>query len=478
MTILKKSFVVLTLSSFFGICTCAAQETEKPQDVSARIDSIVQSVFQRIDDQLGTYIFRDEPQAISEEDSLGALDENVGISHARHSTYWRHHRESSLYSFEPWRGIKRNATVSYPWGDTNGHLLFRYNRVEGLFLGLNSPETYRWQGRHISLFGSGGYGFAAHRWRYSGGVAQQFGAGKSMLEFGIEGHSLTDTRDQWIIDEDENTLAAFFLRYDYRDYYARKGFSIWTGNYWRWRNSDLQFRVAYLDDRYESLSQSADWAMFGGDTRFRLNPAVDEGRMRSVLTTLDFHAQRERRYFFSGWSASASAELSPKGLKGDFDFYRYLVDLRGYLSLGDYENFNLRFRTASSTGEVPFQKAFDLGGIGTLPVFDFKEFVGNRLLLGNVEYVVNGKIIDDAGLFPSWLLRNVNLIFFVDAGYITTVGSEQSVLDGFDRLSFGTTKWDWGVGIGSRDGKMRLALAWRTDVAKPAKVFIRVSRPF
>jgi len=478
MSILRKSFVALTLFTLLAALACCAQEIEKPQDIGARIDSIVQSIFERIDDRMGTYIFRDEPTVIPEEDTLGGLDGYGGAPHGKHSRYWLRHRETSLYSFEPGRGIVRNPTVSYPWENLDNNFLFRYNRVEGLFLGIGSPEKYHWEGRHMTLFGTGGYGFASHRWRYSGGVSQQFGAGKSMIEFGVEGHSLTDTRDQWIIEEAENTLAALFVRDDYRDYYTRKGFSIWTGNYWRWRNSDLQFRVAYLSDRYESLRQSADWAIFGGDKRFRRNPAVDEGRMKSILTTFEFHQSRERRYFFTGWSASVSAELSPRSLKGDYDFSRYILELRSYLSLGDYDNINLRFRAASATGDVPVQKEFDIGGISTLPAFGFKEFVGNRMLLGNVEYVVNGKIVDDSELFPAWLLRNVNLIFFADAGYVRAVDNEQSVVDGFDGLNSETIKWDWGVGVGSRDGKVRLAFAWRTDISKPVKVFIRLSRPF
>jgi hypothetical protein len=478
MPIMKKSIVVLSLATLLGVCTSKAQETEPPKDVGAHIDSIVQTIFQRIDDRLGTYIFRDEPTAISEEDSLGEPTDDVALSRGRSSRDWRHRRESSLYSYEPSRGIMRNPTVSYPWEHAGNDFLFRYNRVEGLFLGLGSPETYHWEGRHMSLFGTGGYGFAAHRWRYSAGIAQQFGARASMVEFGAEGHNLTDTQDQWVIEEGENTLAALFLRDDYRDYYARKGFSLWTGNYWRWRNSDLQFRVAYLADRYESLYQNADWALFGGDKRFRLNPAVDEGRMKSILTTLEFHQSRGKRYFFTGWSANASAEFSPKGVKGDFDFNRYILDLRGYLSLSDYDNINVRLRAASATGDVPMQKWFDVGGLGTLPAFGFKEFNGNRLLLGNVEYIVNGKIIDDAKLFPTWLLRNLNLIFFADAGYVNIADKQESFINGFDGLNSDTIKWDWGLGIGSRDGKVRLGFAWRTDVSKPVKVFIRLSRPF
>jgi hypothetical protein len=482
MMVLKKSLVVLAFAALIEVPLSRAQEKEEPKDFGARIDSIVQNFFERIDSRLGTYIFRDEPAAFADvsdtlEESYGSSASYAGNSSRTSRRRWRGW-ESSLYSFDPNKGIVRNPTASYPWEQTDQDLLFRYNRVEGLFLGLSSPPTYRWRERHITVFGSAGYGFAAHRWRYNGGITQQFGAGKSMIEFGVEGHSLTDTRDQWIISEEENTLAALFLRDDYRDYFGRKGFSLWTGSYWRWRNSDLQFRVAYLNDRYESLQQNTDWSILGGEKRFRSNPAVDEGRMKSILTTLEFHQSRAKRYFFTGWSASASAEFSPSGLKGDFDFNRYLLDLRSYLSLDDYENVNVRFRAASVTGDVPIQKGLDLGGLGTLPAFGFKEFEGNRLLLANAEYIINGKILDEAGWFPSWLLRNLNFILFADAGYVTTVGAEESFLNGFDGLNSDTFNWDWGVGIGSRDGKMRLAFAWRTDVAKPAKVFIRVSRPF
>jgi hypothetical protein len=482
MKVSKRIFVLFAVATLAGVPFSRAQETEEPKGSGARIDSIVQNIFDRIDSQLGTYLFRDEPAPFADvsdtlEEPYDSFASYAGNSSRTQRRRWRG-REPSLYSFDPNRGIARNLTVSYPWEQTHQDLLFRYNRVEGLFLGLSSPPTYRWRERHITVFGSAGYGFAAHRWLYNGGVAQQFGAGKSMIEFGVEGHILTDTRDQWIISEEENTLTVLFLHDDYRDYFGRKGFSLWTGTYWRWRNSDLQFRVVYLNDRYESLQQKTDWSIFGGEKRFRSNPAVNEGRMNSILTTLEFHQSRPRRYFFTGWSASASAEFSPSGLKGDFDFNRYLLDLRSYLSLDDYENVNVRFRAASVTGDVPVQKGLDLGGLGTLPAFGFKEFVGNRLLFANAEYIINGKILDEAGWFPSWLLRNLNFILFADAGYVRTVGAEESFLNGFDGLNSDTINWDWGLGIGSRDGKMRLAFAWRTDVAKPAKVFIRVSRPF
>ena len=221
MSTLKRFLAFLIVLMFVGVSRAHAQEPERPRDFGAHVDSIVQSIFQSIDERLGTYIFLDEPNAVAaESDSLEETDEGLVAYHGKHSRYWRSRRESSLYAFAPHRGIMRNPSVNYPWELPEDEFIFRYNRVEGLFFGLNSPQRYFWQGHHVTLFGTGGYGFSAHRWRYSGGVAQQFGAGSRMLEVGVEGHSLTDTRDQWIINEGENTLAALFLHDDYRDYFG------------------------------------------------------------------------------------------------------------------------------------------------------------------------------------------------------------------------------------------------------------------
>ncbi|MDD1750215.1 MAG: hypothetical protein LUO89_10110, partial [Methanothrix sp.] len=94
----------------------------------------------------------------------------------------------------PW--IEENTTLS--------HIIFRYNRVEGLFLGLGSEKKYYWDGRkEFSPYGSIGYGFIAHRWRGNIGLARQFAIGSPgddrLFEIGIEGYSLTDTKDQWRI---------------------------------------------------------------------------------------------------------------------------------------------------------------------------------------------------------------------------------------------------------------------------------------
>ena len=473
--------ISLAVSVIILIYTPLSIAQERDSDTSEfdrRIESTVNQIFQRFDEQLGTYIFTDEPSPKAEDSETDeTCDGSPGKQHGRQRYQWFGHGQTGFLASSPENFVHRNSTILYPWYPVDDDVLFRYNRVEGLFLGLNSPKRYRWDGRYLNAFGSLGYGFAEHRWRYGGGIANQFGAGKRLIEVGVEGHSLTDTRDQWLVGDEENNLAALILRDDYRDYYGREGVSLWTALYLRSSCTDAQFRVAYLNDKYTSLDRATNWSLFGGDKVFRDNPLIDEGTMRGILVSIDIHHAGQRRYMTTGWSAAASVEFAGRTFRGDFDFNRYVIDVRRYQPLSDYDNINFRFRAASATGNVPLQKSFELGGISTLPAYTFKELAGNRMLLTNVEYIVNGKLLETDGI-PGWFLRNFNLILFFDAGYTAIGLTDDSFLAGFNNLNSGTIKSDWGLGIGTRDGKMRLGFAWRNDVSEPVRVFFRIDRPF
>ncbi len=462
---MKKSFIYLASAMIlsFNPFSLKAQENSEKSKFRVEVDSIVNNILHHFDEKMGTYIFRDEPTENEETNN----NENSG----------RYHK-STYYAIKPERSIVRNATPNLPWEIPEDRILFRYNRVEGLFLGLNYPKKYYWNDDKFFLFASGGYGFKSHRWRGGIGASQQFGRGNNLFEIGTEIHSLTDTKDQWIIDVEENNLAAFILRDDYRDYFGREGFSIWSGFYKKWMKTDLQFQIAYLNDQYESLERRTNWSIFGWNKIFRENPNLEEGRMKSILTNFKIHSTESQKIFTSGWSASISIEAAGRAFRGDYDFNSYTIDLRRYQPITRYSNLNIRIRTASATNEVPIQKSFELGGLGTLPAYRFKEFTGNRVLLTNAEYLINGKMLDDVEFFPSWLLRNLNIIIFADAGYISTADKAASAIKGFQGVKLINLHSDWGIGIGTRDAKLRLGFTWRTDKSSPPMVFLRLNRPF
>ena len=360
------------------------------------------------------------------------------------------------------------------------NFIFRYNRVEGLFLGAGSEKRYYWDDqRSYSLYGSIGYGFKSHSWRGNLGLSRQFTFDDGQLiEVEAEGHSLTDTKDDWLISVHENTAAAILIHEDYRDYYRRDGYGFNVGYATQHDYITGQLKVGYLADEYRSMENQTEWSLFGGDKRFRPNPAINDGKMRSVLTTAGFSTATTTIYGPEGWSMLATVEIADKNLGGLFTFNRYIADIRRYQPLGRYDNFNVRVRVGTSEGALPLQKAYEMGGLGTVQGFPFKGEMGNRMILMNAELIVNGDFLGDLSFWPSWLMRGINLLVLTDAGLVRTVDNHALWTSGFNSIVLSDFRHDVGLGIASRSGAFRLAYLWRTDRSEPAGFIFRFSRPF
>ncbi|MCI0706692.1 MAG: hypothetical protein L0Y80_04300 [Ignavibacteriae bacterium] len=385
---------------------------------------------------------------------------------------------------EPRDRFRRHSTsLNANWVNeltTLDNFIFRYNRVEGIFLGAGSEKRYYWDGyRDFSSWGSIGYGFKSKGWRYNIGIARQFPVGDGhLLELAVEGHRLTDTKDHWVIGLGENTAAAFLIHEDYRDYFYRAGWDI-SGSY-SLQQDDVtgQFKVAYLADKYLSMENRTEWALFGGDKRFRLNPMIDNGNMKSILVSAGISTVDRRMYGQEGWSAFGTAEFAEESFGSDFAFRQYTADIRRYQPLSRYDNLNLRFRIGTSEGFVPLQKLYEIGGLSTVQVLPFKELAGNRMLLLNAEYIVNGDFLHDLDFWPSWLMRGVNFVFIGDAGWTRAVSSTASFDEGFGELQFRQLRSNLGIGLGNRSGTFRIAYLWSTDGTGLSRVIFRVARPF
>jgi hypothetical protein len=126
------------------------------------------------------------------------------------------------------------------------------------------------------------------------------------------------------------------------------------------------------------------------------------------------------------------------GLGGDFDYGRWIADLRHYhrTSPGQQLNWRVVFAT-TYTGEPPIQKAYGIGGIGTLRAHSYKEFVGTEVLLANLEYRID-------------LGRYVQMLMFADSG--ATANLDESVLD--KRFAL-----DGGVGVGFYEDRASVYVA-------------------
>lgn len=395
----------------------------------------------------------------------GYTEESNKSYESRSARSKRTSRAKYSYSFKP-----------FMWYDKeyDDNFLFRYNRVEGFFFGFGDNKDYYWDGsRALSGHGSFGYGFASHKWRMLLGLDRQFATSSGLYEFGAEVHSLTDTKDEWIMKLGENNLAALFFHEDFRDYFQREGFSVHTARYTKEGDVTTMIDVRYNIDRYTSMDKQANWAVFGG-RQFRSNPLVNEGMLRSVSVALSFNTVEKYRRRSEGWDAFTKVEVAGSEFGGDYDFTHGLVDLRRYQSLSDDDQISARIRAGSLEGNTIVQRMFELGGANTMPAYGFKEFVGNRMILGNLEYRMTGELIDEIFFWPDFF----NVILFADAGAVATVPAKQAMYEGFDAISASTVKSDLGFALSWHDGNARLGFAWRTDKSAPVAVFFRLNRAF
>ncbi len=323
---------------------------------------------------------------------------------------------------------------------------FRYNRVEGFFLGFaRSPlEWSSWdRGR---IYGQVGYAIGMRDWRYEVGAETRLGSRSRNPNFDVKVggayHLNTGTNDLWKASWAENTSAAALFRHDFFDYYQTEG---WTAYLVSRVTSFFQVSAGFRADEYTSLENEASWSLFGGDS-FRRNPAIKEGDMRSLVFAVEGGEISSFSRRPSGAAFRLEAEIG-EGLGGDFDFSRYLGDVRAYARLTRDSGLSLRFRGGFTEGTVPLQKAFTLGGIGSVRGYNQNEFLGTRMLLANAEFPLYEPDIMD------WMFDDVTLFGTLDAGWTNlAAGSDEFSID--DVISSA------GFGVALDDRMIRLEVSW------------------
>lgn len=276
-----------------------------------------------------------------------------------------------------------------------------YQRVDGLLFGLNQGLTHHdWRVPNIYLREI--YSAKQDKWFYDVGIEQRIFSFVP-LYLGASVYKITDSNplDKEIIGESENHLAAFFFKEDYRDYFTRNGTTLHA-------RIDLpassSVKLEYLDDRYTSLSTSADWSLFRGSTTFRPNPPIHEGDMNSLVATYTLDTVDSDKCVPNGARVSFSVEKAGGRFDGDFDFTTLMLDARNYVKLSPFQFLRYHFKLGTRTqGTLPLQREFYVGGIGTLRGHDYKNLTGDQMVLGSIEY----------GAYAG---KKMGLFVFVDSG--------------------------------------------------------------
>jgi hypothetical protein len=381
-----------------------------------------------------------------------------------------------------WRDFEDDSWEDEDWDQDRTNPEVRYNRVEGLYLGMKMDRDYlKLEYPNQSyLFGSCGYAFAAKEFEY------QLGLEKGMMEeyrlaIGGEYHRLIDTPDYWIIGSLENSLAAFLLREDFQDFYLREGGSAYLEQHF---TRHAQIQVGYQVDRLDDMSRHTKWSLFGGKKKFRPNPAMSTGDLAAIQASLVLDTRNSKNHPSQGWWIQIDGEHALADGHSDFKFDRFVADIRRYQPLGYGEGIDIRLRAGSATGAPPWQRTFHLGGLSTLRGFRYKAFPmgpmepgGNRMLLGQAELRIGSEIFQES--MDLDMMSFSRFVLFADAGWVGDADTEGSLFEGFDGLGWSDFKSDVGIAFTNNDGNVRFEIARRTDTSeKPFTFLMRLKRDF
>jgi len=170
---------------------------------------------------------------------------------------------------------------------------------------------------------------------------------------------------------------------------------------------------------------------------------TDVGLTNSLVPTFSYDTRDDVFEPTSGWYHSFSLEKAGGFLGGDYDFTKYNLTLRAYIStqfigdivdIGSVKNITnnlskgvlaLRAMGGIADTDLPSFAEYQVGGMNTLRGYDFGEFSGDRSLVFNVEY-----------RFP--LAENFQAVLFADWGQAWEI--DQSI-------NLGDLKFGRGVGV-------------------------------
>ena len=275
------------------------------------------------------------------------------------------------------------------------------NRVEGFAPGAGVELTLFDPAAldHARVYARAAYGFSANDTRFALGAQRPFA--RQRLVLGYEFHDMTDTDDAFRKYPVE--LAPGVVRFAgiSEDYFRRRGHEAYA---FLRPSPRLHLGVSYRRDRFESLPVVSHDSVFLFKRTARINPEVAEGAREAVLLTARWAAGgplyatpvAERDSFLvrepygdrlhrdQTVRVDTSFEYGGSASGTSPSYRRFIGHVRARRDLAP--RFAVDGRLLLGLGhDLPPQREFALGGMGTLRGYALKTFGGQDAALGTVE---------------------------------------------------------------------------------------------
>jgi hypothetical protein len=372
-----------------------------------------------------------------------------------------------------------NARFSLGTGADGREDLF--SPVDGLSPALDlEGAMFDSDARNYTLFsGFASYKFAPERPGYSLGFERSFGS-RVRWYGGVEVHDLTASDDRWRLSTVEQTLVALAFKNTFRDYYRRRGVQIHAALR---AGRSHEILASWRRDRHEPLSNETNYSFFRDDHVFRENAAIVPADVRAVVLGYTFDSRgldtasigaAYRRHLVEdlfrsvtrqgfGWRVDWTGEIGRHEAFGEQAYQRHIVNARAYVPLGPRQSLSARLLLGESGGSLPSERRFALGGVGSVHGYRFKEAVGERMALVNLEYRIS------LNREVEWAPPHAGLagLIFYDAGRVGRPLFES------------TSSWLSGRGVGLQAGTLRVELGFRAaDIPGSRQILVRLNPTF
>lgn len=345
----------------------------------------------------------------------------------------------------------------------------RFNRVEGFYFGGKYDSDSLITNNSVNA--SAGYGFSDNIFKLKGALTQYFDT-QRRYGIGVEAYrKLNNFPDGNFYSEFEISLSSLIGKNDYRDYFISSGWRIFVkANIADKFNTELSF----ISERQKSLQTNSNYSFFALGNRYRSNPQILDGKLRSFQLNLRYGARPVVLNLIFVDALEFTVEHTQNSIfKSDFDFTRYHV-------AASY-NFNTFLRShlfpptlriyliaGTSTGQLPPQKMFtidsQLGGyapFGVLKTSYPRRYIGDKFVKISIEH--NFRNIPFLLLGIPYLYKR-NIEFVVFSSTAQTWQNSNSVTEGWYSEA--------GVGIGKIFDVLRFDLTYR--LTNPKRLFFTV----
>jgi hypothetical protein len=326
------------------------------------------------------------------DDSSAALATGSDDQALRRRTTWA--SGDSVSRFRDWHAALGDATTSVTaddfsdvapdaWRTTGGARLdlvptkidnvVRYDRVEGLFTGVEANLRMRSVVPGLSVGGSGGWAWTERTLRGESHVVLQ----RDPLTLSARAERMLATTNDFVrpLDPQNGGIAALIGSVDDFDYVDRRvALASATRVFGSLDRALATVQLGVGDDRAE-VARLTRGALGGGS--FRPNRGVAEGSYALGVLDVELHPNATGEFIQPGVGANLRYEAG----RGTLQWQRAELSLAGRKYWGPVALLLQADGGAVFGSAIPPQKLFELGGGSVLPGYEYKEFAGDRAAL-------------------------------------------------------------------------------------------------